>query len=93
MYLIETIHIVKLLMCCFQCQEFLAYLLDCLNEDLNRIKAKPYDSEQPSVDGRPDEEVAADKHWADHKARNDSVIADTFHVNSLILFFLQRTAS
>lgn len=72
-------------MCCFKCQEFLAYILDCLHEDLNRINFKPYDSERPSEDGRPDEEVA-DKHWADHKARNDSVIADNFHVNFLIIF-------
>lgn len=55
-------------------QEFLAFLLDGLHEDLNRVKHKPY-LEVKDVDGRLDEEVA-DEHWRDHLARNDSVIVD-----------------
>lgn len=55
-------------------QELLAFLLDGLHEDLNRVKQKPY-IETKDADGRPDEEVA-DEFWRNHKARNDSVIVD-----------------
>jgi ubiquitin carboxyl-terminal hydrolase 4/11/15 len=54
----------------------LAFLLDGLHEDLNRIIKKPY-IELPDFDNMPDEEVAS-KSWAYHKARNDSVIVDLF---------------
>ncbi|KAG0325036.1 CSN-associated deubiquitinating enzyme Ubp12 [Dissophora globulifera] len=57
-------------------QELLAFLLDGLHEDLNRIVKKPY-TEVPDSNGRPDEEVAADC-WQIHKARNDSIIVDLF---------------
>ncbi|KAM0825955.1 hypothetical protein ACQ4PT_069206 [Festuca glaucescens] len=56
-------------------QELLAFLLDGLHEDLNRVKCKPY-SEAKDADGRPDEEVA-DEYWGNHLARNDSIIVDT----------------
>ncbi|XP_078441070.1 ubiquitin-specific protease 5 [Wolffia australiana] len=55
-------------------QEFLAFLLDGLHEDLNRVKHKPY-VKTNDVDGRPDEEVA-DEFWANHISRNDSIIVD-----------------
>ncbi|CAN6466305.1 unnamed protein product [Victoria cruziana] len=55
-------------------QELLAFLLDGLHEDLNRVKRKPY-IEMKEADGRPDEEVA-EEFWANHKARNDSIIVD-----------------
>ncbi|KAI3453300.1 hypothetical protein Pfo_009963 [Paulownia fortunei] len=55
-------------------QELLAFLLDGLHEDLNRVKQKPY-IETKDSDSRPDEEVA-DEFWRYHKARNDSVIVD-----------------
>ncbi|XP_052138964.1 ubiquitin carboxyl-terminal hydrolase 8-like [Oryza glaberrima] len=55
-------------------QELLAFLLDGLHEDLNRVKCKPY-SEAKDSDGRPDEEVA-DEYWGNHIARNDSIIVD-----------------
>lgn len=55
-------------------QELLAFLLDGLHEDLNRVKQKPY-IETKDSDGQPDEEVA-DECWKYHKARNDSVIVD-----------------
>ncbi|KAK9696974.1 hypothetical protein RND81_08G007400 [Saponaria officinalis] len=55
-------------------QELLAFLLDGLHEDLNRVKDKPY-VQSKDADGRPDEEVA-DEYWANHKARNDSIIVD-----------------
>ncbi|CBI39133.3 unnamed protein product, partial [Vitis vinifera] len=55
-------------------QEFLAFLLDGLHEDLNRVKCKPY-IEAGDPDGRPDEEVA-DEYWRNHLARNDSIIVN-----------------
>ena len=54
----------------------MAFLLDGLHEDLNRIIKKPY-TEVPDSNGRPDEEVANDC-WNIHKARNDSIIVDLF---------------
>ncbi|XP_055883990.1 ubiquitin carboxyl-terminal hydrolase 19-like isoform X1 [Biomphalaria glabrata] len=56
--------------------EFLAFLLDGLHEDLNRIKKKPY---TPTIDSdsRPDEIVAAEA-WSQYKQRNDSVVVDLF---------------
>ncbi|XVF76057.1 hypothetical protein PTKIN_Ptkin13bG0235800 [Pterospermum kingtungense] len=56
-------------------QEFLAFLLDGLHEDLNRVKCKPY-IESKDAEGHPDEEVA-DEYWQNHLARNDSIIVDT----------------
>ncbi len=58
-------------------QELLAFLLDGLHEDLNRIIKKPY-VEMGSHVGKSDEEFA-DESWQDHKKRNDSIIVDTFH--------------
>ncbi|XP_076914299.1 ubiquitin carboxyl-terminal hydrolase 8-like [Bidens hawaiensis] len=55
-------------------QEFLAFLLDGLHEDLNRVKIKPY-NEIKDVDGVPVQEVA-DEHWRNHLARNDSIVVD-----------------
>ncbi|KAJ8427716.1 hypothetical protein Cgig2_022190 [Carnegiea gigantea] len=67
-------------------QELLAFLLDGLHEDLNRVKDKPY-VQSKDADGRPDEEVA-DEYWANHKARNDSIIVDVCQVDSLHNEFL-----
>ncbi|XP_057536456.1 ubiquitin carboxyl-terminal hydrolase 8 [Amaranthus tricolor] len=55
-------------------QELLAFLLDGLHEDLNRVKLKPY-VEAKDGDGRPDEDIA-DEYWRNHLARNDSIIVD-----------------
>ena len=57
-------------------QELLSFLLDGLHEDLNRVKEKPY-REEKDADGRPDEEVALEA-WDNYRARNDSVVVDTF---------------
>jgi len=57
-------------------QEFMAFLLDGLHEDLNRVKCKPLTSPVES-DGRPDGEVA-DEAWRLYKMRNDSIIVDLF---------------
>lgn len=45
-------------------QELLAFLLDGLHEDLNRVMIKPYDELKDS-DGRPDDVVAAEA-WDNH---------------------------
>lgn len=61
----------------------MAFLLDGLHEDLNRVKDKPYILSR-DADGRPDEEVA-DEYWANHKARNDSIIVDVCQVSFSIM--------
>ncbi|XP_058105703.1 ubiquitin carboxyl-terminal hydrolase 8-like isoform X2 [Magnolia sinica] len=61
-------------------QELLAFLLDGLHEDLNRVKHKPY-LEAKDAHGRSDEEVA-DEYWENHLARNDSIIVDVCQVYS-----------
>uniref|UniRef100_A0A8C1Z7U2 Ubiquitin carboxyl-terminal hydrolase n=1 Tax=Cyprinus carpio TaxID=7962 RepID=A0A8C1Z7U2_CYPCA len=58
-------------------QELLAFLLDGLHEDLNRVKKKPYLALR-DAEGRPDEIVAKEA-WANHRLRNDSIIVDIFH--------------
>lgn len=60
------------------CQELMAFLLDGLHEDLNRIRQKPYIEVNNDVEKRPDEVVAAES-WSNYKKRNDSIIVDTFH--------------
>ena len=63
-------------------QEFLLFLLDGLQEDLNRVKKKPYVTKPDSTDEMVHDPVAlqqfADKCWELYKARNDSVITDLF---------------
>ncbi|KAK3768270.1 hypothetical protein RRG08_031063 [Elysia crispata] len=58
-------------------QELMAFLLDGLHEDLNRIRKKPY-IELKDSGGRPDK-VVAEEAWENYKKRNDSIIVDTFH--------------
>lgn len=57
-------------------QELIAYLLDGLHEDLNRILKKPF-TEAVESKGRKDE-VVAEEAWKVHKLRNDSIIVDKF---------------
>ena len=63
-------------------QEFLLFLLDGLQEDLNRVKQKPYIEKPDSTDEMVHNYQAlkdfADKNWVDYKARNDSVVTDLF---------------
>ncbi|ERL90606.1 hypothetical protein D910_07953, partial [Dendroctonus ponderosae] len=58
-------------------QELLAWLLDALHEDLNRVPKKQY-IEQKDSDGRPDE-VVADEAWQYHLKRENSIVTDLFH--------------
>lgn len=63
-------------------QEFLLFLLDGLQEDLNRIQKKPYIEKPDSTDEMVHNKAAlrnfADRCWEIYKARNDSVITDLF---------------
>ena len=58
-------------------QEFLAFLLDGLHEDLNRIVKKPY-TEKPDAEDLNEIALAelADECWKLHKMRNDSIVVD-----------------
>nr|CCA16839.1 ubiquitinspecific protease putative [Albugo laibachii Nc14] len=56
-------------------QELLAYMLDGLHEDLNRIKQKPYTEVQES-DGKLEDAIVADEAWRRHLLRNDSIFVD-----------------
>ena len=60
-------------------QELVAFLLDGLHEDLNRVLRKPY-VEKPDWEGGQDLELArlAQKSWEGYMLRNDSVIVDLF---------------
>ena len=59
-------------------QEFLAYLLDGLHEDLNRIRKAPY-VEMPDVTDGHNMAIAGAEAWDAHKRRNDSLVMDTFY--------------
>ena len=63
-------------------QEFLGFLLDALQEDLSRIKKKPYIEKPDSTDDMINDPEAikamADKVWDITCRRDDSVIADLF---------------
>jgi ubiquitin carboxyl-terminal hydrolase 4/11 len=59
-------------------QEFLAYLLDGLHEDLNRIRKAPY-VEMPDVTNGDNMAIASAEVWDAHKRRNDSLVMDSFY--------------
>ncbi|KIL90912.1 hypothetical protein FAVG1_05607 [Fusarium avenaceum] len=63
-------------------QEFLGFLLDALQEDLSRVKKKPYIEKPDSTDDMINNPEAikamADKVWDITRLRDDSVIADLF---------------
>lgn len=60
-------------------QELVAFLLDGLHEDLNRVLKKPY-IEKPDWEGGGDKDLVmlAKRSWEGYKKRNDSVIVDLF---------------
>ena len=60
-------------------QELVAFLLDGLHEDLNRVLKKPY-FEKPDWEGGSSKELVelAKKSWDGYMSRNDSVIVDLF---------------
>ena len=61
-------------------QEFIAFLLDGLHEDLNRIQKKPYVEKPDWKPGGGDQELVelGKECWDGYKKRNDSVIVDLF---------------
>ncbi|CAN0276785.1 unnamed protein product, partial [Laminaria digitata] len=59
-------------------QEFLAYLLDGIHEDVNRVREKPFVEKVRPSSGEGDE-VAAQRAWKAHLRRNDSFVVDTMH--------------
>ena len=59
-------------------QEFLAFLLDGLHEDLNRVRNPPY-IEKADVTHEHDLNVAAVEAWDAHRKRNQSIVMDTFY--------------
>lgn len=59
-------------------QEFLAYLLDGLHEDLNRIREAPY-VELPDLNENSDMAIAGADAWSAHRRRNDSLVMDIFY--------------
>ncbi|KAI1363712.1 hypothetical protein F5Y08DRAFT_235342 [Xylaria arbuscula] len=63
-------------------QEFLGFLLDGLQEDLSRVKKKPYIEKPDSTDemiGNPEAiRKMADEVWDITRKRDDSIIADLF---------------
>jgi ubiquitin carboxyl-terminal hydrolase 6/32 len=68
--------------------ELMAFLLDGLHEDLNRVKAKPYVVAKDS-NGRPDEEVANEA-WSNHLLRNQSVVVDMFQGQLKVCYVQDR---
>eukprot|EP00644_Phytophthora_capsici_P001335 jgi/Phyca11/533060/estExt2_fgenesh1_pg.C_PHYCAscaffold_100047 len=56
-------------------QELLAYIIDGLHEDLNRVKHKPY-TEVKESDGSQDDAAVAKEAWKRHLLRNDSIFVD-----------------
>ncbi|VEU22888.1 DEKNAAC103988 [Brettanomyces naardenensis] len=63
-------------------QEFIAFLLDGLHEDLNRVLQKPYVEKPELPEGKVEDEVEirklADQCWDAHKKRNNSIVIDLF---------------
>lgn len=63
-------------------QEFIAFLLDGLHEDLNRVMKKPYVEKPELSAGKHNDPLAikqlADECWDAHRKRNDSAIMDLF---------------
>src|SRR6202021_2810440 len=58
-------------------QEFLAFLLDGLHEDLNRVRKKPYVERDELIGVEPSEEQLrslGQKSWGGQKLRNDFVV-------------------
>ena len=58
--------------------EMLAYMMDALHEDLNRVKEKPYFELKEKSNNETDEE-ASRRWWDSHLSRENSIIVDLFH--------------
>lgn len=60
-------------------QEFLAFLMNALHDDLNRVRTRER-VEDPDSSGGMEEDKMAALVWANHLKRNNSVIVDFFQV-------------
>ena len=58
--------------------ELLTFVLDGLNEDLNRVKNKPYNELKEKFDNETEEEASL-RWWKNHIERENSIIVDLFH--------------
>jgi ubiquitin carboxyl-terminal hydrolase 4/11/15 len=59
-------------------QEMLAFLLDSLHEDLNRVQEKPYCELNEKMNNE-SESQASNRWWQNHLKRENSIIVDLFH--------------
>ncbi|KAL8440392.1 hypothetical protein Efla_000280 [Eimeria flavescens] len=59
-------------------QELLAFLLDGLHEDLNRVRKKPYYEDKIEGAAGASDSVTALRSWQRHKEIHDSVVVDLF---------------
>jgi ubiquitin C-terminal hydrolase len=59
--------------------QFIAFLLDALHEDLNRVLKKPYVESVEAGPNDQDEKVSAEA-WERHLLRNKSIVVDLFQV-------------
>ena len=67
-------------------QEFLAFLMNELHEDLNRVEERVYIPEQ---EGQGTDREQASLAWTNHIKRNNSIIVDNFQVASTLLLGTQ----
>lgn len=58
--------------------EMLTFMLDTLNEDLNRVKEKPYIEMKEKLVGESDID-ASQRWWKNHLSRENSIIVDLFY--------------
>ena len=58
-------------------QEFIAFLMDGIHEDVNRVLQKPFTETVEGTEFESDE-AAAEEAWSRHLQRNQSIIVDKF---------------
>ena len=64
--------------CQHDSHEMLAFMLDALHEDLNRVKTKPYRELDERWENETEEEASL-RWWKSHIDRENSIIVDLFH--------------
>lgn len=64
--------------CQHDSHEMLAFMLDALHEDLNRVKTKPYCELNERWENETEEEASL-RWWKSHIDRENSIIVDLFH--------------
>jgi ubiquitin carboxyl-terminal hydrolase 4/11/15 len=76
----------------YDSQEFMSFLLDGLQEDLNLVKQKPY-VDKKDDDGKAADATLAAEQWEYYQQRNQSKIHDIFHgqIKSVVQCLTCRT--